>query len=512
MQNILNEKKSDVGSPYVFYSINVNYSNRTANTVDLEVEYVSHLQYSSSSLKSGTLTGYITINGQERSVTLKSSSDSWSGTTKHYAKGNYTISAVSTKTSLDTKFRVVRGGGTSGTLNEISCNSISIPAGHTDPTNVSYTIEETNQKLIDIGVANNLIVENLSIKKFTFTYTLHDGAKFKRCRVWNGGSTVYGSDTNPLIVDLKTQPFKSKDNGKIPIMGDVLDTMDGVGASTRQYYDYITYININLIETSTTAKRNGQLSGKVKLNINGTFYNGILGNIDQTNYKPIVKYKFWKVGDTEPTTFDYTIASENISVTNNTFTVNDLEIGSSDETATNHFNPDYAYRVKIYVEDNFTNYTSQEKPIPVGEATWTEYKDRVDFKKITIKGKDITENQILWQGAWFMNASQSAMLSQKVSEQKNGIVLVWQAYSNGSAQSWDYNFCFVPKWQVLTNQGRGVSMWLTADAGHIVASKYIYVYDDKLVGHANNSNGATKRNSGITTTNNYWALTYVLGV
>ena len=390
MQNILNEKKSDVGSPYVFYTINVNYSNRTATTVDLEVEYVSHLQYSSSSLKSGTLIGYITINGQERSVTLKSSGDSWSGTTKHYAKGNYTISAVSTKTSLSTKFRVVRGGGTSGTLNEISCNSISIPAGHTDPTNVSYTIEEANQKLIDIGVANNLIVENLSIKKFTFTYTLHDGAKFKRCRVWNGGNTVYGSDTNPLIVDLKTQPFKSKDNGKIPIMGDVLDTMDGAGASTRQYYDYITYTNINLNENTTTAKRNGQLSGRVKLSIKGSFFNGIIGTINQSgNYKPTIKYKYWKLNDQEPETFDNIISADNITILNNTFTVNDLEIGSSDETAANHFNPDYAYRVKIYVEDNFTSYTSQEKPIPVGEATWTEYKDRVDFKKITVQGKDI---------------------------------------------------------------------------------------------------------------------------
>lgn len=400
MQNILNEKKSDIGSPYVFYTINVNYSNRTATTVDLEVEYVSHLQYSSSTLKSGTLTGYITINGQERSVTLKSSGDSWSGTTKHYAKGNYTISANSTKTSLDTKFRVVRGGGTSGTLNEISCSSISIPAGHTDPTNVSYTIEETNQKLIDIGVANNLIVENLSIKKFTFTYTLHDSAKFKRCRVWNGGSTVYGSDTNPLIVDLKTQPFKSKDNGKIPIMGDVLDTMDGAGASTRQYYDYITYTNINLIETSTTAKRNGQLSGKVKLNINGTFYNGQIGTLNQGNtYKPIVKYKFWKVGDTEPTTFDYTISSDNISISGNSFSVSDYEIGTTVETDTNYFNPDYAYRVKIYVEDNFTTYTSNEKNITVGEATWTEYIDRVDFKKITKQGLEILAPKILYENA-----------------------------------------------------------------------------------------------------------------
>jgi hypothetical protein len=127
-------------------------------------------------------------------------------------------------------------------------------------------------------------------------------------------------------------------------------------------------------------------------------------------------------------------------------------------------------------------------------------------------GNLINNNQILWEGAWYMNGSQTATLSQKISEQQHGIVLVWQAYDNGSAQPWHYNFCFVPKWQALTNPSRGVSMWLTNDVGSQVASKYIYVYDNKLVGHNNNGSGETSRGSGINVTNNHWVLTCVLGV
>lgn len=515
MATILNEKKSDGGSPYIFYTIDASVSNRKVNSIDVSYTVTSHLQYSSSSLNTGTLTSYITLNGTEYALTLKTSSQHWSGTTRHTSSNKVTVTGLSSsQTALDNiKFRVTReSGGTSGKLGSTSCSNLTIPIGHIAPTNVSYTIEETNQKLINAQLSETIWVKNLSQKKITLSYTLHDNASVEFYG-YADTYTMYGKKNNPFISTSFDINKDSGTNNKVTVYGYIEDSLGAIGKSNSTRYDFIEYIETSLNESTTRVNRNGQLSGRAKLNIKGSFFNGIIGTINQSgNYKPTIKYKYWKLNDQEPETFDNIIPADNITISNNTFTVNDLEIGSSDETAANHFNPDYAYRVKIYVEDNFTSYTSQEKPIPVGEATWTEYKDRVDFKKITIKGKDITENQILWQGAWYLNASQTAQLSQKVSEQQHGIVLVWQAYSSGSAQLWDYNFCFVPKWQALTNPGRGVSMWLTADAGHIVASKYVYVYDDKITGHANNSNGATKRNSGITTTNNYWALTYVIGV
>lgn len=131
-------------------------------------------------------------------------------------------------------------------------------------------------------------------------------------------------------------------------------------------------------------------------------------------------------------------------------------------------------------------------------------------------GNLINDNQILWDPGegkgYYMVASHTVTLSQKVSEQKNGIVLVWQGYSDGTVQTYDFNFEFIPKWQVSVNSSRGVSCFLTNSTGAKIGTKYVYVHDDKIVGNNANGNAATNRASGITTTNNYWVLTKVLGV
>lgn len=525
MATLLNEKKSTGGDPYAYYTVNATASDRTANDVKVVVEVISRLSSSQAFLGTGSTygrDGYITLQGKEYKIPLKATNERWSGTTKHKAySGELTIEIEGSKSQIENiKFRVSPTGSASGNYNQAaalkstSCSNLYIGIGHEKPSNVSFTITEKNQKLIDAGISNETFVNNLSIKEYNISATLHDGASVSNYNIVN---RVYieSSKVTPFQIDYSISDILLwQETGKVPIRAIVDDNMNASGSSSSaanpSLYNYIPYTKIGLIETSTTARRNGQTSGKVYLNINGTFYNGSVGNVTQT--KPTIKYKFWKLGDNEPTTYNNTIPSDNISILNNTFSVSNFEIGSSVETATNYFNPELAYRIKIYVEDNFTSYTSQDKPIPVGEATWTEYKDRVDFKKITIKGKDISENQILWQGAWYMNGSQTAYLSQKISEQQHGIVLVWQAYGDGSAKNWHYNYNFIPKWHALYKSSAGVSLWLTNDVGSQVASKYIYVYDDKLEGHNNNESGETERGSGIYVTNNHWVLTCVLGV
>ena len=264
---------------------------------------------------------------------------------------------------------------------------------HKIPDNIQYTMIETNQKLIAAGISNDVFVKGLSVKSFDISGNTYDGATIKEYAVFNR-LNAFGSSSLPLILDLSKYELQTDLTyvSKIPIMAQLIDSFDTAGYSETILYDYIQYSKVNLIETSTTAKRNGQTSGKVKLNVSGNFFNGIVGNIDQTSYKPIVKYKFWKLNDPEPTTYGYVVASDAITVENDKFNVDGFEIGSSDEKATNYFNPDLAYRVRVYIEDNFTSYESEPKPIPVGEATWTEYKDRVDFKNATIKGAKVSSS------------------------------------------------------------------------------------------------------------------------
>lgn len=116
---------------------------------------------------------------------------------------------------------------------------------------------------------------------------------------------------------------------------------------------------------------------------------------------------------------------------------------------------------------------------------------------------------VLWSGAMFMNANQTATLSENVSAQNNGIVLVWSAYSSG-AKDWNWNFTFVPKQWVSSNGGAGVTSHMSGSNFSDMASKYVYVSNNKVTGNAANENTGTA--NGITYANNKFVLRYVIGV
>lgn len=141
----------------------------------------------------------------------------------------------------------------------------------------------------------------------------------------------------------------------------------------------------------------------------------------------------------------------------------------------------------------------------VNNSGWSAWKRITDENVLKVQ-------PVLWSGVIYMSASQQANLSQAISAQKTGIVLVWQRYSSGVANAWDINYTFIPKYSATNLSGAGVVCHLSDSVAGIFATKYIYVYDTYLKGNDLNGNGATKRNSGITTTNNGWVLTKVLGV
>ena len=119
---------------------------------------------------------------------------------------------------------------------------------------------------------------------------------------------------------------------------------------------------------------------------------------------------------------------------------------------------------------------------------------------------------ILWQGEYFMKATQEIDLSlTPISSQLNGIVLVFSAYSDGKAQNWDFLTHFVPKEMVTLHNGAGHDIFLNTAYFDTVGGKYLYIYDNKIKGHENNEKTGTGK-SGITYNNKYWVLRYVIGV
>lgn len=121
----------------------------------------------------------------------------------------------------------------------------------------------------------------------------------------------------------------------------------------------------------------------------------------------------------------------------------------------------------------------------------------------------ITPNQkVLWEGAYWMKGDQTITFDpgEKVSDQLNGIVLVWSGYSNGKVNNGDVHTQFIPKWCVEEMNGGGHAF--VDPYRHI--DKYFYVYDDKIVG--NNINGTNGTEGGITYDNSHCILRAVIGV
>lgn len=209
--------------------------------------------------------------------------------------------------------------------------------------------------------------------------------------------------------------------------------------------------------------------------------------------------------DAEKTTISNLVSAPQATLTFLLTTVNgDTVLGSSTQTAVATLSSGSYFR-EIYKKEN------GKYQVAINGFVNTEINDVLQV--YGDNGNLINDNQVLWgPGYYYMTANHTINLSQKVSEQKNGIVLVWQAYVDGVVQTYDFNFTFIPKWQVSVNPSRGVGCFLTNSSGAKIGTKYVYVHDDKIVGNNVNDDGATKRNSGITTTNNYWVLTHVLGV
>lgn len=131
-----------------------------------------------------------------------------------------------------------------------------------------------------------------------------------------------------------------------------------------------------------------------------------------------------------------------------------------------------------------------------------------------IVSNNITEtfqNNVLWSGsALWPNNDDTCNFSKPVSQQPHGILLVFRGH-DGSALNADWHTFFVSKKEISSHQGQGHSFFLSHTPCTNFSTKYIYIYDTYLRGHANNNQSGTGSN-GVKYTNNKYALQYVVGV
>ena len=131
---------------------------------------------------------------------------------------------------------------------------------------------------------------------------------------------------------------------------------------------------------------------------------------------------------------------------------------------------------------------------------------------VHIDGRQYGVNKVLWSGALYMNESQTATLSEAVSAQPNGIVVVWSMYNNGAAVDGHFQCFFIPKRMVASYSGGGHVFGIWQHTGGYFATKYLYISDTSITGHAQNASTLSGTSSGVTITGNMFVLRYIYGV
>ncbi|MDE6385346.1 MAG: pyocin knob domain-containing protein, partial [Eubacterium sp.] len=122
-------------------------------------------------------------------------------------------------------------------------------------------------------------------------------------------------------------------------------------------------------------------------------------------------------------------------------------------------------------------------------------------------------NSVLWSGAYYMKDTHTITLSQPISLQPNGIVLVFSYYNATESAAEDVQFkeFFVPKTIVASKPGKGHCFDMSSYKYTACCTKYLYISDSQIKGHADNVAKGTAA-TGITYNNTYYVLRYVLGV
>lgn len=116
---------------------------------------------------------------------------------------------------------------------------------------------------------------------------------------------------------------------------------------------------------------------------------------------------------------------------------------------------------------------------------------------------------LLWEGNYYMSDTQTANLSEAVSKQPSGIVLVFARYIEGN-DPYSWNSFFVPKRMVPAPNGTGHNFIMATGEFTAIATKYLYIRDTQIAGNATNKDAGTV--NGITYDNSAFTLRYVIGV
>lgn len=378
------------------YSITLTI-NETSTSVANNTSVVSYTLTATKSSGSGYYTSNsnnqvkITINGKEV-VNKKISYDFTGSTPKTITLASGTTDPI--KHEDDGTKTIACSGYFKDSNNSLgnatASGNLTLTPLHKPPEVNIATPTEQNSVLTGYGITGSQFVAYLSIKSFFINTTRYDDATITSYTIKNGTTTATGSSSS-LSLNFKNKPLEITNN-LVYVQATATDSMGATGTYTRMFSSYVPYFPATIVASNFTTKRAGQLTGNITLKASGTYYNGSIGS-GQTAVAvtPKVSYRY-----KEKTAQSYNdwidIVDASVTKSNGNWSTSITLSG---------FNYQSAFDFQLKVTDNVAkanglNVATASTTIPVGEPTWTEYKDRVDFKKLTIDKKQILAPYVLY--------------------------------------------------------------------------------------------------------------------
>ena len=381
------EFTGSTGSTYWTWKIKViedNYLENgivSTNKVNITIEeYLGRKKGSEDSFFDGKATLKFIAGTQSKSKSFSGGASVKDGA--WYKIGTHTFEGVDNNGTLENPTQL----SVSGSLVDASFSPktakasgiLSLTPLHTPPVINNVSILETNQKMITLGVPNDTLVQFLSQKKFTIDTTTYDDATVTNYSIYHNNVLIGTSTTNEINVNFNNVS-ELMDSGT-GYVGLSVAITDSLGGNTTRIFNYpvIKYTRPSIETTSTTIKRktgNGTVltDNIATLNFVGTCYKGndVIGNENI----PKVEYKIWNTTEPEYIALS-TPNTANIKIENH-------DIQNILYTSV------YEYKVKL--SDSFNTIEDNTKKVPTGQSVWSEYKDRVDFLKITEKKKEVVK-------------------------------------------------------------------------------------------------------------------------
>lgn len=120
-------------------------------------------------------------------------------------------------------------------------------------------------------------------------------------------------------------------------------------------------------------------------------------------------------------------------------------------------------------------------------------------------------NKVLWSSSGtYMSSGQTATLSEAVSSQPHGIMLVFSYYNGTTGDNSNWMHFPVLKSFVTNHGGQGTLFNMRGLTNGNRGNKYLYISDTVISGHANNSAAGTA-SDGSTYSNSKYVMRYVFG-